>query len=125
MAEPRGSLRASRAENGQPRSAMHLSRIYKGAFLSVAAGSATVLVTLGLLSSGKFNSFVEKTTESPTHQETPEPAPEQTPSASDSASLQTQSDRCKPTALGTSRTIFVNPQAHSRIGAMSYPETLP
>jgi hypothetical protein len=30
-----------------------------------------------------------------------------------------------PDALGTSRTIVVDPQAHPRIGTMQYPETLP
>jgi peptidoglycan/xylan/chitin deacetylase (PgdA/CDA1 family) len=30
-----------------------------------------------------------------------------------------------PDALGTSRTLVVDPQAHRRIGAMQYPETLP
>src|SRR5450755_1128963 len=30
-----------------------------------------------------------------------------------------------PDALGTSRTLVVDPQAHPRIGAMQYPETLP
>src|SRR6476646_7467660 len=105
---------------------MYLFRIYKGAFLSVAAGAVAVLVALGLLASSKLNSFVEKMTESVSHQGIgPDPAPEQTPSTSYSASLPTPPEGCKPTALGTSRTIIVDPRAHSRIGAMSYAETLP
>src|SRR5690349_13225710 len=105
---------------------MYLFRIYKGAFLSVAAGAVPVLVALGLLASSKLNSSVEKTIESVSHQESgPNPAPEQTPGTADSASVPTQPERCKPTALGTSRTIIVDPRAHSRIGAMSYAETLP
>ena len=30
-----------------------------------------------------------------------------------------------PDALGTSRTLVVDPRAHPRIGTMQYPETLP
>jgi hypothetical protein len=30
-----------------------------------------------------------------------------------------------PDALGTSRTLVVDPREHSRIGSMQYPETLP
>jgi peptidoglycan/xylan/chitin deacetylase (PgdA/CDA1 family) len=105
---------------------MYLSHLYKATLLCVAAGSVAVLVTLELLASGKFNSIVEKTTESVPQQDTGrDRAPEQTPSTSDSASLPARPKGCNPTALGTSRTIFVDPQVHSRIGAMSYPETLP
>jgi peptidoglycan/xylan/chitin deacetylase (PgdA/CDA1 family) len=105
---------------------MYLSRVYKATLLCVAAGSVTVLVTLGLLATGKFISFVEKTTEPVPQQDTgPDRGPEQTPSTSDGASLPARPEGCKPTALGTGRTIFVDPQAHSRIGSMSYPETLP
>src|SRR5262250_1781578 len=34
-------------------------------------------------------------------------------------------EQCPPGALGVSRTLVVDPNEHSRVGSMQYPETLP
>jgi peptidoglycan-N-acetylglucosamine deacetylase len=34
-------------------------------------------------------------------------------------------EQCPPAALGTCRTLVVDPNEHSRVGSMQYPETLP
>src|SRR5262245_65245808 len=34
-------------------------------------------------------------------------------------------EQCSPGALGVSRTLVVDPNEHSRVGSMQYPETLP
>src|SRR5258708_39147182 len=34
-------------------------------------------------------------------------------------------EQCPPGALGVSRTLVVDPNEHSRVGSLQYPETLP
>jgi peptidoglycan/xylan/chitin deacetylase (PgdA/CDA1 family) len=107
---------------------MYFSGIYKLTLACVAAASVIIPSTAGVLISRHLNFSAEK----PVVSASPRvanvaPTPEQHVDSSGGPPTTPRPKECrgKTGAIGTSRTIFVDPREHSRIGAMNYPETLP
>jgi peptidoglycan/xylan/chitin deacetylase (PgdA/CDA1 family) len=107
---------------------MYFSGTHK-LILGCVAAASVIVITAGTLTSRHLGLSSEKATVSASQQRadvTP-PPPERHINASSAPPTTARPEECpgKPAALGTSRTIFVDPQEHRRIGTMNYPETLP
>ena len=104
---------------------MYFSGIYKPTMVSVAAASVIILITI---TSRYLNLSAEKPIVTSSSQGADVgPAAERHVNSSGDPSTTERPEDClgKPSALGTSRTIVVDPRQHSRIGTMNYSETLP
>lgn len=107
---------------------MYFSGIYKLTMVCVAAAAVIILITAGLLTSRYLNLSAEKPIVSSSPQgAVVSPAAERHVNSSSDPSTTARPEDClgKPSALGTSRTIIVDPRQHSQIGTMNYSETLP
>jgi peptidoglycan-N-acetylglucosamine deacetylase len=107
---------------------MYFGGINKLLLAFVTAASAVTLVTAGVLISPRLNLSAEQPNVSVSSKGADvTPAPQRPVNASSDPTTTPRPEACrgKPAALGTSRTIFVDPQEHRRIGTMNYPETLP
>jgi hypothetical protein len=101
---------------------MYFSDPHKVILACVAAASVIILITVGVLISRHLNFSAEKPIVSASPQVADvAPAPERHVADRPPTTPRPEECRGKPGALGTSRTIFVDPQEHRRIGTMNYP----